>query len=185
MTAMEELIKILGVLTALYPRFELNPTTIEAYHAVLGDLPPDLLRAATLEYARRDTPWFPAAGQLRSLAFSLIEHGSGQISAAEAWSEARKVLRDPSLYRPEVRGIREDYFSDPAIYDAIKAIGELDIFMMTEDTLVSTRARFITAFETCLNRRRTSQQMLPEVRRVVRQLCDSDMSPRLEARDDD
>ena len=105
--------------------------------------------------------------------------------ATEAWQEIRRILRDPSKYRPEVpRPLTEKDFSDPAIYDAAKAIGFHDIFAMREVDIMSVRARFITAFETFVNRRRMSQRMLPEVQQVIKRLTGSNL-PQLEARDDD
>ena len=164
------------MLAALFPRSQQvkEPATIEAYYAILADLPIDLLKAAVLEWGRKDTPWPPSAGQLRSLAFALIEHQKGQVTAVEAWKEAREVLRY------QLGDVSEDDFTDPAIYEAAKAIGIQDIFRMQEKAIVSTRARFMTAFDTFLDRRRTSQQMLPAAKRVIERLTGGDV-PQLEA----
>ena len=161
-----EFAKIMAMLAAMFPRSQQvkEPATIDAYYAILSDLPIDLLKAAVLEWGRKDTPWPPSAGQLRSLAFTLIEHCEGQVTAAEAWQEAREVLR----YGLGV--ISADDFSDPVIYEAVQAIGARDIFRMQEQAIVSTRARFMTAFDTLLDRRRTSQQMLPVVRETMARL---------------
>jgi hypothetical protein len=173
-----EFAKVMYLLASLFPRMPSikEKETIDAYYAILGDLPVELLKAAALEWGRRDTPWPPSAGQLRSLAFSLVERQQGQITAIEAWEEARRVLGDPSRYYPGIRGPSESDFSDPAVYDAVRAVGALDICHTPEEMMASTRARFLAAFDVFLDRRRASQQMLPAVRETMERLAGGDVA---------
>jgi hypothetical protein len=166
-----EFAKILATLAALFPRFKLTPETITAYYAVLGDLDADLLKAATLHLAAQDSPWFPAAGQLRGAAFSLVEHQEGGVTAGEAWQEARRILRDPVRFYPGISAPAEGDFSDPAIFATVQAIGALDIAHTPEDMVHTTRARFMDTFETIKRRQRTARTMLPAVRRVMAEIA--------------
>jgi len=159
-----EFAKILSVLAAAFPRFTLTPATIDAYYAILGDLDVDLLKAATLHYGALDTPWFPSAGQLRAVAFDLLERKQGVPSALEAWSEALKKI---NYYKPPQR----DDFSSPLVYDALQAIGGNRVLCeTTSETLPSARARFCQAYEALLQRARMETRMLPEVQKAIDQV---------------
>jgi len=157
---------VLAFLAAGYPRFKLQPETVTTYYAVLGDLPEELLKAATLEYATQDTPWFPAAGQLRQIAFDLIDKAAGKVGAREAWGLVVKAASSVG------HGAKPE-FSEPLIWKAIEDVGGWRHICMTpEDSLFSTRARFIEAYEQRRRDDRHTSAMLPHVRDVVARLGD-------------
>jgi hypothetical protein len=154
---------IMMALAAGYPKFELGEASLDFYYAILGDLPADLLKAATLEYARQGK-WFPTAAELRNEAFDLIDRADGRINASEAWG---RVVKAASA----VGHLREPKFEEPVIYQAIDAVGGWrHICHAPETTLMSTRARFIEAFERFRTEERTATRMLPQIRELVGQL---------------
>lgn len=57
---------------------------LEAWEAVLGDVPDDLFLAAASDYLRSDAAFRPAPGQLRSLAMR-ISDGDADAKALAAW----------------------------------------------------------------------------------------------------
>ncbi len=159
-----EFAKILATLAALYPRYELKKETIAAYHAILGDLSVDLLRAAALQIASRDSPWFPAAGELRAAAFRLLEREAGVPSAGEAWGEVCKRIGDTGSWgTPE--------FTHPLIQEAIEGIGGWMDICRSEGSRVADRARFLQVYGELAGREREAVAMLPEVRSAVAQLA--------------
>ncbi len=171
-----EFAKILATLAALYPRYELKKETIAAYHAILGDLSVDLLRAAALQIASRDSPWFPAAGELRAAAFRLLEREAGVPSAGEAWGEVvRKIGADGHVRIPE--------FSHPLIERAVEGVGGWRELCFSVNS-VADRARFLQVYGELAGREREAVAMLPEVRSAVAQLAAGWDAKRLGAGDD-
>ena len=176
-----EFMKILATLAALYPRFKLEPETVEAYYAVLGDLDVNLLKAATLQIGSEPGPWFPSAGDLRARAFKLVEQEEGALTPGEAWAEAKKmVLRNHWPGHDLAPKLTPDVFSDPLVYDALLAVGGPEVLRLPAEVEHTTRARFMQSFQVLQQRRRTSTAMLPQVRKVVAVLSAGD-KPELEA----
>ena len=156
--------QILKVLAAAYPKFGgLDAEGMTAYYAILGDLPEDVLKAATMQYAS-EHKWFPTAAELRQTAFDIIDTAQGRIGAYEAWGEVKAQI-------PAVHYFGEPEFSDPLVYQAVDAMGGWrTICMSPEDMEAATRSRFIKAFEQLQQRDRTERRMLPQIRDVARRL---------------
>jgi len=172
-----EFAKILGVLVDMFPRIKLEQRTVEAYHLILGDLNADLLKAATLEIGAQDRAFFPSAGELRTVAFELLDRQRGIPTAGEAWAE---VLKRLNWYEPPTP---ED-FSHPAIYDALNGIGGNRYLAHTPEAMLYTaRARFFETYQALLKREREDARMLPAVREVAALLART--AKQLKAGDDD
>lgn len=167
---------ILAVLENMYPRVKLELRTVEAYHLILGDLDADLLQAATLEIGAQDRAFFPSAGELRTVAFELLDRQRGIPTAGEAWAE---VLETVNWYEPPALAD----FSHPAIYDALKGIGGNRYLAHTPEAMLFTaRARFFETYKALLKREREDMRMLPTVREVAALLAKT--AERLKAGDD-
>jgi hypothetical protein len=163
----------MAFLSASYPRHQLTDETLEAYRAIVGDLDVALFRAAALQIASRDSPWFPAAGELRSAAFRLLERQAGVPSAGEAWGEVvRKIGEDGHIRVPE--------FSNPLIKAAVEGVGGWRELCFSENS-VADRARFLQVYEVLAKRERETAAMLPAVSDAISQLADGWESKRLEA----
>jgi hypothetical protein len=159
----QEFAKILKALAALYPKYELHKETLSAYYAVLADIPPNLLKAATLQIGAT-SKWFPAASELREAAFGLVDRANGKISAEEAWGQVIREMRNTGLYR-------EPNFDDPMVYRAIEATGGWRVICVSpEDMLGATRSRFIQAFKRMRQDEQMGERMLTQVREVTREL---------------
>jgi len=153
-----EFSKIVYFVAAAYPSFTVKQDMLEAYHAILGDLEPGLLKAAALQLASEKRAFFPSAGELRTAAFDLLERGSGVPTASEAWGEVK-------LQIGAVGYVGTPEFSHPLIDQAVRIIGWRDLCM--SNNAVAERARYIQAYEALLGRQRTEVAMLPQVRDTV------------------
>jgi len=154
-----EFSKIIYFVAAAYPSFTVKQDMLEAYHAILGDLPSDLLKAAALQLASESRAFFPSAGELRSAAFELIERRDGVPSAPEAWGEVKAQIG-------AVGYVGSPEFSHALIAEAVRIIGWRDLCI--SENQMSDRARFIQAYEALQKRRRTEVAMLPQVRDALR-----------------
>jgi hypothetical protein len=155
------IIKALGFLSMLYPRFELSQATLAAYVKVLGDLPAELIQAAAQDIGSRST-FFPAAAELRAAAFQLVEKSSGLPTAYEAWGEVMKGMRTTGSW-----GVPE--FSNPLIMKTVNAIGGWRLLCMSENN-AADRARFVAAYDIYVKREQYDTRMLPEVTAFADQL---------------
>jgi len=164
--------QILKVLAAAYPSFDgLDRENIMAYYAILGDLPREVLKAATVQYAS-EHKWFPTAAELRSTAFDLIDQAQGRITAEQAWGLVMKAAS-------RVGHRREPEFPDPLVWEAIEDVGGWRHICLGPDQMIhTTRARFIDAFKSRQKRERVERAMLPQVREAARLLAAD--RPRLE-----
>jgi hypothetical protein len=59
--------------------------TVNLFFAVLGDLPADMAKAATIQYLSEGNPFFPMPGVLRDKAMELQMLAAGLPTAGEAW----------------------------------------------------------------------------------------------------
>ena len=166
-----QFLEVMAFLSAAYPRHNLTDETLAAYRAILGDLSADLLKAAALQIASRDSPWFPAAGQLRAAAFRLLEREAGVPNMGEAWGEVvRKIGEDGHIRVPE--------FSNPLIQAAVNGVGGWRELCMSEN-FVADRARFLQVYEVLAKRERETVAMLPAVADAVAALTDGWASKQL------
>lgn len=156
----QEIFKTLAFLAALYPKFELEKQTVQAYTEILADIPAETLRAAAKELGSSAT-FFPAAAELRQAAFDLMEQAQGIPSAYEAWEQ---VLR-------QFQGRRQELH--PLALRAINQIGGLGAFGASQiDQEASWRARFVSAYEALVDQERTQARRLPDVAETVKRLED-------------
>ena len=72
MAAFETITKVLAVVSAAYPNFDLKPETVKVYLKLLADLPDELLEEASLAHIAQST-YFPTVAELRSAAVELLE----------------------------------------------------------------------------------------------------------------
>jgi di/tripeptidase len=83
--------------------------TVEAYYAMLGDLPAELLMAATKKViASNEYPTLPTIGKLRKAAQDLCH--VDRLSSAEAWGEVLKAIRQHGFYGKDdaLKGLPEN-----------------------------------------------------------------------------
>lgn len=151
MSTLEDVTKSLMFLSAIWPKFPLSAATIKAYHTVLEDLPADALSSAA-EQLGADSTFFPAASELRKLAFDLSQ-GDDMPLAVEGW----KQLLD------NWDGHYVEFF--PLTEKTVKAMGGLKRLGQTTDRdLPFVRNQFISIFDTYRARTKKHRRLLPSVK---------------------
>ncbi len=151
MSTLEEVTKSLMFLSAVWPKFPLTGATIKAYHTILGDLPADALAAAA-EQLSADSTFFPAAAELRKMAFELME-GDDLPLAVEGW----KQLLD------NWDGRYVEFF--PLTEKTVKAMGgHQRLGQTTNRELPFIRNQFISIFDTYRARAKEDRRQLPAVK---------------------
>ena len=171
MISEQDFAAIIAMLAALYPRFKLEAETVRAYHAILSDLPIELLKAAALQIGSEPGTWFPSAGDIRRVAFDLMEREEGILTAGEAWAEARRVTSEH--YYPGIKAPQPGHYSDSLVMETLKAVGGPAVFFLPLTTEHTTRARFMDTYKALLKRRQLMTRALPGVRETARQLSAS------------
>ena len=152
-----DIIKALAFLSLLYPRFQLSEETIAAYIRVLRDLPSGLVEQAALDIGSRST-WFPAAAEIRTVAFELITKQQGIPTPHEAWGEVMGSFS---------RG--DSKFSHPLIGQALTSLGGKQLLGQSED-IISDRVQFIASYKALVSREAHNVRTLPGVREYAEQL---------------
>ena len=153
---------IMAMLSATYPRTQLQPETANIYYTVLQDLDTDLLKAAVLEIIAT-SKWFPAASEIRAAAFELVEQAEGVPDAYQAWTQVlSEIGRVGRSGRPE--------WTHEAVGATVKAIGGWGYLCMSEN-MVADRARFVEAYGMTVKRERETMRMLPAVRAEIEKVA--------------
>ena len=165
--------KALAVLEDAYPRYTLEPRVVRTWYAILGDLEPDLLKAAVLQIVSEGRPFLPAPGEVRQCAFDLLDRQSDVPTAWNAWAEVSRRFGTHGHSRlPE--------FSHPLIKRAVDSVGGWREICMSTNA-VADRARFVQAYEALAKRERAQVRMLPAVREAL-ELAGGERRQAIEAR---
>ncbi len=162
-----ETARLLAFVTALYPKIELGPATVPAWHEMLGDMPFELAMTATKRVLSQQTfPSLPAIGEIRAAAVDLT--APKLRDPGEAWREVMQEIRRVGSYgKPE--------FSTPEVALAVATIGWRELCLSDEGDGV-IRAHFLRVYEQYARRAR-EDAVLPET--VKRQALTGDARPML------
>ena len=149
---------IMAMLSATYPRTELKPETANMYYTVLQDLDMDLLKAAVLQIVAT-SKWFPAASEIRSAAFDLVEQSEGVPDWPQAWEQVLSEMGRVGYYgKPE--------WTHECIGAAVRAVGGWRLLCHSTNQ-VADRARFAEVYGMTVSRERDTMRMLPAVREQI------------------
>lgn len=162
----DELVKILSVLAAAYPRFNLTPETITAYYEFLKDLPADELAAAARECAT-SYDFFPSVHELRKAVSGIRCKQRGVPSSYEAWQEVCHRPKDGNLRRvveedgQNIIEIIPVPWSHPLVERVAYQMGWPRF--PESDEIGVDRAHFLRAYEYAMNDAIGDNIRLPEV----------------------
>ena len=153
MATSDEITKVLAILAASYPRFQLTKETIAAYVQLLSDLPAPALKAAAMQCATSGT-FFPSVHEIRQAVADLQRNARGIPSAFEAWydvsngpkAETLKGLEEEDGKFYITTHIRE--WSHPFVERVAKLLGWPESF--PGDNPVADRAHFFKAYDSLL-----------------------------------
>lgn len=171
MSTQNEIVEILAMLAAAYPRFSLTKDTITVYCRLLQDIPATLLQAAALDCATtRD--FFPSVHELREAVTEIRNKINGIPTVYEAWAELRKagdgyeeyeIKDDEGFSYPRTRQYE---FSHPIIKQVAEMMGwPLDF--PDENNIMADRAHFFKAYTAQLAKYIGEEIQLPEVKKYI------------------
>ena len=153
----QDILKILALLGAVYPGFELKELTIEVYIRLLKDLPVEFLEKAALDHISR-VKFFPTIAELREAAFALLEAANPLPVPQEAWQQVQAEIE-------RVGHAGTPQFECPAVTQAAEALGWRTLCV--SENPIADRAHFVQVYQAILERQRQEARRLPEVRQFV------------------
>lgn len=166
MTPEEFAVACLGPIEATYGSVDIFHARM--LHSTLGDIPPELLAAATLKHIA-ESKWLPKPAEIRVAAMEIASEASGaaELSAGEAWGFALKAIR------------RIDYDIDGSVERARKLVPAM-VWEAMQNVGVSTLVNaegpiqtvqlqrlFHEAFNALVTRERKLLLAPPQVRQAI------------------
>lgn len=133
-----ELAKLLAVLAASYPKFEVDDLKVQVWHEMLRDLDYSVASMAIKKLIALNT-FPPAIAEVRKAAAEITNPGL-LLAPVEAWSEVQDHFRRTGSYRTPS-------FSNPLIDKAVSAMGGWVELCRSEEPTGVTRAHFLRIYE--------------------------------------
>lgn len=168
----QDVLEVLTMLAAVYPRFTLTKETVGAYAILLEDLDPNDLRAAAKDVATK-SKWFPSVHELRAAIVRLMANAAGVPTTYEAWSE---VINTGPPIAKGLDGSDEDgwtivetpyKWSHQIVEMVAVQLGWPSKFPSGQDSLMADRAHFFKAYDQAVGDAMDHEMTLPEVKRFV------------------
>jgi hypothetical protein len=131
---------------------------------VLADVPAEMLKASALQYVARGNVFFPQVGELREIAFDLMDTAEGRDATPyDGWAEVMRAMRSHSVYDKTAIVWR-----DPIAGHSLDAIGGMrSVRFCSETSLPVLMSQFVKAYRTLQGRVRDEHRMLPDVKQLV------------------
>ena len=129
---------------------------VDAWSLMLGDLDPVLAKAAIIKVCR-ETDFFPSVARIVAAARELDPGVEKLPTAAEAWEEVMRLVRDYGPYRCPV-------YSCEAVRRAVRAIGWRQLCM--GENVEADRAHFLRLYES-MRSRQTETRELEQVMKLA------------------
>lgn len=160
MANVDDISKIVGIISAAYPNFSPTEHTVEVYFQVLKDIPSEELLPATMQCISESGRKFaPSVGELRGTVSNIRKECANIPSSYEAWQEVGKqILDNGGDYNTPV-------WSHSLVEKTVRALGWRNLRMSEDQT--ADRARFIQAYEQFAQRAENENMLLPEVRGYI------------------
>jgi len=129
---------------------------VDAWSLMLGDLDPVLAKAAIIKVCR-ESDFFPSVARIVAAARELDPGVEKVPTAAEAWEEVMRLVRDYGPYRCPV-------YSCGALRRAVRAIGWRQLCM--GENVEADRAHFLRLYES-MRSRQTETRELEQVMKLA------------------
>lgn len=147
-----EVAKLLAILAASYPKFEVDDLKVHVWHEMLGDLDYSIASMAIKKLIMQNT-FPPAIAEVRKAAAVLT--GPEQVTGSEAWGEVIRAIRNYGYYREE-----EALASmSPTTARVVRYMGWREICLSEEPPGV-LRGQFLKMYEQVANRE-AEEKLLP------------------------
>lgn len=138
--------KLLTLARKSFPSSKADAETITLYLAALDDLTYAQIKAGVLK-CMNTAKFFPTIAEIREEAESMVEHANhtGKPDAGEAWGEVMRFVTESSPY--DQRPFR---WSCEEVHEAVKRLGTMTLFEMTNDGIPATRGQFMKIYDKLL-----------------------------------
>ena len=157
-----EVAKLLVVLAASYPKFEVDDLKVQVWYEMLGDLDYDVANIAIKKIIMLNT-FPPAIAEVRKAAIE-ISSPMG-LTAAEAWGEVIRAIRDYGYYRE-----KEAMASmSPITAQVVRYLGWREICLSEEPEIL--RAHFLKMYAQVAAREQIKQLLSPTMQTEIKKFA--------------
>jgi hypothetical protein len=146
----QETIALVALASSSYPSMQARDPKpiVEAWSLMLADIDPLLAKAAIIKVCR-ESQFFPGVAQIVAAAAQLDPQNEPLPTAAEAWEEVMRLIRDCGPHRRPV-------YSCDTVKRAARAIGWLQLCM--GENPEADRAHFLRLYESMRSTQRDRQE---------------------------
>lgn len=158
-----EVAKLLTVLAAVYPKFEVDDLKVHVWHEMLGDLDYAVVSMAVKKLIMQNT-FPPAIAEVRKAAAELTNPEN--LTSSEAWGEVTSAIRNYGYYR-EGEALAS---MSPTTAQVVRYMGWREI-CMSEDIGV-IRGQFLRMYEQIATREQEKQLLPSAMQTEIKKLAD-------------
>ena len=157
-----EIAKILAVLAAAYPKFEVDDVKVQVWYEMLGDLEYSIVNIAIKKLIMQNT-FPPSIAEVRKAVTELMN--PEQVTSSEAWGEVTRAIRNYGYYHEE-----EALASmSPITAQLVRYMGWREI-CMSEDIGV-IRGQFLKMYQQVRERDRREMLLPADLRQGIQRLA--------------
>jgi len=157
-----EIAKILAVLAAAYPKFEVDDVKVQVWYEMLGDLEYSIVNIAIKKLIMQNT-FPPSIAEVRKAVTELMN--PEQVTSSEAWGEVTRAIRNYGYYCEE-----EALASmSPITAQLVRYMGWREI-CMSEDIGV-IRGQFLKMYQQVRERDRREMLLPADLRQGIQRLA--------------
>ncbi len=158
-----EVAKLLAVLAASYPKFEVDDLKVHVWHEMLRDLDYSIASMAIKKLIMQNT-FPPAIAEVRKAAAVLTD--PEQVTGSEAWGEVIRAMRNYGYYREE-----EALASmSPTTARVVRYMGWREICLSEEPPGV-LRGQFLKMYEQVAGLEQQQRLLPPDLQDEIKQLA--------------
>ncbi len=149
-----EVAKLLAVLAAAYPRFEVNELTERIWFEMLQDIPYQVAQVA-IKKLILESPYPPAIADVRKRAMEIVAPPEERIDGSEAWGEVIRAIHCYGYYK-EAEALASML---PKTAKVVKWMGWQEI--CTSENVDVTRGQFLKMYQQ-IQARCEKEALLPD-----------------------
>lgn len=156
-----EVIKLLAIITAAHPKFEVNKAMIELWHELLGDIDYETAELAVKTFFMQNS-YIPTIADIRKQSVK-ITCGSEVLSAGEAWAEIKRAISHYGYVRPDEA--RETL--GPTLWQSVQYMGGWQELCHSTEPEGVLRGHFIKLYEQQAQRLKEDMLLPTAVKQLI------------------
>lgn len=168
MATKQEIMAMIGILSASFPRYQATKETLSVYEMLLKDIPGDELKAAALQCAIK-CDFFPSVHEIRREVIGLKKRVMDIPSPAEAWKNLIDC-RGSAKWREVFTDNDGNPYIDEVAYKFLPMVQEVAESLGWPHHLgtdMADRAHFMKEYERKISEIMDEQTTLPEVNKYI------------------